>query len=143
MHAANGLIRTAPARRRAGHRSTKLRRLTIVLRRPFTRSQRAYAKSDPVSELCSEDDRHVFIANELFYQRNDLLAPLVGWAKPTGPAFGRPDDRLRVPTLGLSRWARREERAFAYPKPAQYDSNFEIALLEMSQPQLQPGLEQR
>jgi len=21
-----------------------------------------------------------------------------GWAKPTGPAFGRPDDRLRVPT---------------------------------------------
>src|SRR5258707_192998 len=23
---------------------------------------------------------------------------VVGWAKPTGPAFGRPDDRLRVPT---------------------------------------------
>src|SRR5215470_6355521 len=22
----------------------------------------------------------------------------LGWAKPTGPAFGRPDDRLRVPT---------------------------------------------
>src|SRR5258708_25391376 len=21
-----------------------------------------------------------------------------GWAKPTGPAFGRPDDKLRVPT---------------------------------------------
>src|SRR5215831_8630676 len=23
---------------------------------------------------------------------------IVGWAKPTGPAFGRPVDRLRVPT---------------------------------------------
>ena len=25
---------------------------------------------------------------------------VVGRAKPTGPAFGRPDDRLRVPTDG-------------------------------------------
>ena len=24
-----------------------------------------------------------------------------GWAKPTGPAFGRPDDRLRVPTATI------------------------------------------
>jgi len=39
----------------------------------------------------------------------------VGWAKPTGPAFGRPDDRLRVPTCGLIAWARRKERAFAHP----------------------------
>jgi len=30
----------------------------------------------------------------------------VGWAKPTGPAFGRPDDRLRVPTVTASAWAR-------------------------------------
>src|SRR6516164_11130951 len=31
-----------------------------------------------------------------------------GWAKPTGPAFGRPDDRLRVPTAAILvwRWAR-------------------------------------
>ena len=53
----------------------------------------------------------------------------VGWAKPTGPAFGGPDDRLRVPTLGLSRWARREERAFARPTVRAFDLNFEIALL--------------
>jgi cobaltochelatase CobN len=39
----------------------------------------------------------------------------VGWAKPTGPAFGRPDDRLRVPTLDLSAWALREDHAFAHP----------------------------
>src|SRR5450631_3422129 len=45
----------------------------------------------------------------------DRLKSLVGWAKPTGPAFGRPDDRLRVPTCGLTAWARREERAFAHP----------------------------
>jgi hypothetical protein len=38
----------------------------------------------------------------------------VGWAKPTGPAFGRPDDRLRVPTAApLVGTARR--RAFAHP----------------------------
>jgi hypothetical protein len=43
-------------------------------------------------------------------------ATVVGWAKPTGPAFGRPDDRLRVPTaaeplVGTAR----EKRAFAHP----------------------------
>src|SRR5262249_17852945 len=31
-------------------------------------------------------------------------APFVGWAKPTGPAFGRPDDRLRVPTPAAFAW---------------------------------------
>src|SRR5271155_2743751 len=33
------------------------------------------------------------------------MQPL-GWAKPTGPAFRRPDDRLRVPTASRSAWAR-------------------------------------
>ena len=38
----------------------------------------------------------------------------VRWAKPTGPAFGGPDDRLRVPTrIGLCAWARREDEATA------------------------------
>ncbi len=39
-------------------------------------------------------------------------------ARRVGKANGsglRPDDRLRVPTLGLSRWARREDRAFTHP----------------------------
>jgi hypothetical protein len=45
----------------------------------------------------------------------------VGWAKPTGPAFGRPHDRLRVPTgrVGTAREASRPirivPRAFTHP----------------------------
>jgi hypothetical protein len=42
---------------------------------------------------------------------------VVGWEKPTGPAFGRPDDRLRVPTkLQAGERGAREERAFAHLK---------------------------
>jgi len=26
------------------------------------------------------------------------LVSIIGWAEPTGPAFGQADDRLRVPT---------------------------------------------
>src|SRR5262245_39651045 len=39
---------------------------------------------------------------------------LARWAKPTGLASGRPDDRLRVPTFGLS-LAGAALRAFAHP----------------------------
>src|SRR6266849_2416469 len=39
------------------------------------------------------------------------LERIVGWAKPTGLAFGRPDDRLRVPTPG----ARVGTLRFAHP----------------------------
>jgi hypothetical protein len=40
-----------------------------------------------------------------------------GWAKPTGPAFGGPDDRLRVPTQEHTRPKRLGTalRAFAHP----------------------------
>src|SRR5258708_11219855 len=40
----------------------------------------------------------------------------VGWAKPTGPACGRPDDRLRVPTKSRGPgWRGAQERALAQP----------------------------
>jgi predicted RNase H-like HicB family nuclease len=60
--------------------------------------------------------RAIALALRVIADRIDNGEPQrVGWAKPPGPAFGGHDDRLRVPTVPASAWARREERAFAHP----------------------------
>src|SRR6516164_8718463 len=73
-------------------------RANTVRRCRFAKSSRT---KSPAAILATTQPAAPVAASTLSPSSAHAKSALIqGWAKPPGPAFGRPDDRLRVPTKG-------------------------------------------